>query len=250
MISKSVPHCRYSQASLILSVLLGLRSGLQALSDPAKAKVLQQFFKTAPGEYGQGDVFMGIAVPQLRAISRKYKDLSLSDIRILLYSKIHEERLVALLILVMKYENEQDKETIVKFYLDNIRQVNNWDLVDLSAPKILGLYLVKKDRSLLYRLAASDSLWKRRIAILATYSFIRNNDFEDTIQISKILLHDDNDLIQKAVGWMLREVGKRDMDLEEEFLKRHYKKMKRTALRYAVERFPETRRRAYLEGKV
>jgi 3-methyladenine DNA glycosylase AlkD len=232
-------------------VLLDLRSELQALSDPAKAKVLQRFFKTAPGEYGEGDVFMGIAVPQLRAISKKYKDLSLSDIRILLYSKVHEERLVALLILVMKYKNEQDKQTIVQFYLDNIRQVNNWDLVDLSAPNILGLHLVqKKDRSLLYKLAASDDLWERRIAILATHSFIRNNDFEDTIQIFKILLHDDNDLIQKALGWTLREIGKRNMSLEEEFLKRHYKKMKRIALRYAIERFPETKKRAYLEGKV
>ncbi len=232
-------------------MLLDLRSELQALSDPAKAKVLQRFFKTAPGEYGEGDVFMGIAVPQLRAISKKYKDLSLSDIRILLYSKVHEERLVALLILVMKYKNEQDKQTIVQFYLDNIRQVNNWDLVDLSAPNILGLHLVqKKDRSLLYKLAASDDLWERRIAILATHSFIRNNDFEDTIQIFKILLHDDNDLIQKALGWTLREIGKRNMSLEEEFLKRHYKKMKRIALRYAIERFPETKKRAYLEGKV
>lgn len=232
-------------------MLLDLRSKLQALSDPAKARVLQRYFKTAPGEYGEGDVFMGIAVPQLRAISKKYRDLSLSDIKMLLYSKFHEERLVALLILAMKYRNEQDKEGIVQFYLDNIGQVNNWDLVDLSAPNILGLHLAqKKDRSLLYRLAASDNLWERRIAVLATHSFILNNDFEDTIQISKVLMHDESDLIQKAVGWMLREVGKRNIGLEEEFLKRHYKKMKRVALRYAIERFPETKRRAYLEGKV
>lgn len=232
-------------------MLLELRSELQALSDPAKAKVLQRYFKTAPGEYGEGDVFMGIAVPQLRAISKKYKELSLPDIRILLYSKVHEERLVALLILVMKYNNEQDKESLVQFYFDNIRQVNNWDLVDLSASNIIGLHLLqKKDRSLLYKLAASDNLWEKRTAILATHSFIRSNDFEDTIRICRILLHDDSDLIQKAVGWTLREVGKRSMSLEEEFLKRHYKKMKRTALRYAIERFPETKRRAYLEGKI
>lgn len=243
--SKSLPYPYYYGSSKSSSVLLDdLRQEMQAASNPEKAKILSRFFKTGPGEYGQGDVFIGITVPQLRAISKKYKNLSLPEIKELLYSPIHEQRLVALLTLVGKYKTEQ--ETIVNFYIDNLQQANNWDLVDLSARDILGSFLEKRDRSILYELANSDNVWKRRVAIIATHTFIRVNDFEDTLRISKILLHDKHDLIQKAVGWMLREVGNRDMKAEENFLTRYHREMSRITLRYAIEKFPEQKRLHYL----
>jgi len=210
--------------------------------------VLQGFFKTGPGQYGQGDIFLGITVPQSREVAKKHAGAGMDEVRELLYSKIHEERLVALLILVDKFK--LDPENVARFYLDNLGKVNNWDLVDLTAPKILGPFLEKGDRSLLYRLAKSRVLWERRAAMLATFHFIHNCDFRDALKISKILLCDEHDLMHKAVGWMLREIGKRDAKTEETFLRKYYKKMPRTMLRYAIEKFPERKRRAYLEGKV
>lgn len=229
-------------------MLEDLRKDLRSLAAPGKAKVLQRFFRTGRGEYGEGDVFLGVTVPGSRRVAKKYADISLQDVKMLLHSKIHEERMVALLILVDKYRS--DPEGMVRFYLDNLAHVNNWDLVDLTAPKILGAFLQCRDRSLLYRLARSGNLWERRVAIITTQAFIKEGDFDDTIKIAGILLGDENDLIHKAVGWMLREVGKNDMAAEEAFLKKHYREMPRTMLRYAIERFPERKRRAYLEGRV
>lgn len=225
---------------------------MRALANPDKARVLQRFFKTGPGQYGHGDVFIGITVPESRRVAKKYaaKGASLADVKALLHSQIHEERLVALLMLEQKYKG--DPGGVARFYLENLACVNNWDLVDLSAPAILGAFLLDnnsgEDRSILYRLAKSNVLWERRVSIVSTHAFIRKNDFADTLKISEMLLGDKHDLMHKAVGWMLREVGKRDLALEEQFLKRHYKGMPRTALRYAIERFSEEKRRAYMKG--
>lgn len=229
------------------SGLKSIREDLHALADPKKAKVMQGFFKTGPGQYGEGDVFLGITVPKSRQVAKKHANAGMDEIKQLLYSKVHEERLVALLILVDRYR--RDPDGVAKFYLDNLGQVNNWDLVDLTAPKIMGPFLEKGDRAVLYRLAKSGVLWERRVAILATYHYIHAGDFADALKISEILLCDGHDLMHKAVGWMLREVGKRDIKTEEAFLQKHYKKMPRTMLRYAIEKFPERKRRAYLEGR-
>jgi 3-methyladenine DNA glycosylase AlkD len=228
-----------------------LKSDLQKLADPEKAEILSRFFKTGKGQYGEGDIFLGIVVPAQRKIAKTYSDLSLRDVRELLSSGTHEHRLVALFILVQKYKKADslNKKVIVDFYLKYTARVNNWDLVDLSAGNILGDYLLDKDRSVLYRLAGSRNLWERRIAIMSTFKFIRNNDFADTLRIAELLLNDTDDLIHKAAGWMLREVGKRDLKTEEAFLDSHDDKMPRTMLRYAIERFEEKRRRYYL-GKV
>ena len=225
-----------------------LRKDIRSLANPEKARVLQGFFRTGKGQYGEGDVFLGVTVPQSRAISKKYALLSFANIKALLKSKIHEERLVALLILVHRYQkgDEDEKKGIVDFYLGNTKCVNNWDLVDLSADKLLGHWLFGKDTSLLCRLAESPHLWERRIAIVSTFHFIRNNRFSDTLKISGMLLGDKHDLIHKAVGWMLREVGKRDQPVLEGFLKRHHKKMPRTMLRYAIERLDEGRKKFYM----
>jgi 3-methyladenine DNA glycosylase AlkD len=228
-----------------------VRKELKSMADPYKAAILQRFFKTGPGYYGEGDIFIGVMVPQSRQIAKKFSQLPLGEVRILLYSRIHEERLVALLILAWRYSSSSsssmEKEDIAKFYLEHIKQVNNWDLVDLSAPNILGAHLVDKDdrRRLLYRLAGSENVWERRIAILATLRFIRNGDFSETLKIAGMLLHDKHDLIHKAVGWMLREVGKRDVVAEEAFLEKYCSVMPRTMLRYAIERLPESKRRRY-----
>ena len=222
-----------------------IREELRELGDPEKARLLQGFFKTGPGQYGQGDVFLGVTVPQSRAIARKHADTKIEEIKELLYSEIHEERLVALLILTDRHA--RDPEGVARFYLDNLGQVNNWDLVDLTAPRILGPFVERGDRSLLYRLAKSPVIWKRRAAILATFHFIRAGEFTDALKISEILLCDEHDLIHKAVGWMLREIGKRDMKAEEAFLRNHHKRMPRTMLRYAIERFPEHKRHFYIK---
>ena len=227
-----------------------LKKDIQAYASPEKAKVLQRFFKTGPGQYGEGDVFLGLKVPEVRSIAKKYSQLSFNDLQELLDSEIHEHRLVALLILIIKYNKTEDKKEIIDFYLKNTQAVNNWDLVDLSADKLLGAYLFEKDKSLLYKLAKSDDLWEKRIAIISTFYFIKNNDFEDSLKISEILLNDKHDLIHKAVGWMLREVGKKDQEIEEKFLKKYYKTMPRTMLRYAIERFEEKKRKAYLRSEV
>jgi 3-methyladenine DNA glycosylase AlkD len=227
-----------------------VRKELKSMADPDKVAILQRFFKTGPGHYGEGDIFIGVMVPQSRQIAKKFSQLPLGEVRTLLYSRIHEERLVALLILAWRYSgasSSMEKEEIAKFYLDHIKQVNNWDLVDLSAPNILGAHLVDRDdrRRLLYRLGGSENVWERRIAILATHHFIRNGDFSDTLKIAEMLLHDRHDIIHKAAGWMLREVGKRDAAAEEAFLEKHCNAMPRTMLRYAIERLPESKRRRY-----
>ncbi len=228
-----------------------LKQDLKILSNKEKAKVLQGFFKTGPGEYGEGDIFLGIIVPKSREMAKKYSGLSLEEIKSLLESKIHEERLIALLILVNNYQKYSDKqEEIYNFYLSNSKKINNWDLVDLTADKIVGHYLINKPKDILYELSKSENIWERRISIISTFNFIKNNKFDETLKISQILLNDKHDLIHKAVGWMLREIGKRNQEIEEQFLQRNYKSMPRTMLRYAIEKFSEDKRQAYLKGKI
>ena len=229
-----------------------IQTELKRLGDSEKALFAQRFFKTRPGEYGEGDVFRGIRVPVLKRVAKEFKDLSSSESVKLLRSPYHEDRLVALLILVHQFvrADEAIRSAIYHSYLKNIRYINNWDLVDSSAPQIMGAFLWDKDRELLFKLARSGSLWERRIAILATFHFIRRGETRDTLAIASMLLSDTEDLIHKAVGWMLREVGKRDLDAEEDFLRKHYRRMPRTMLRYAIERFPELERRRYLDGQV
>jgi len=230
--------------------LTELKKELNSLKNKEKAKDYACFFKTGKGEYGEGDVFLGIKVPVQRQIAKKYSTLSLADLENLLSSKIHEYRLTALLILVEKYQKSPEKEQkqIFNLYLKNTKYINNWDLVDLSAPKIVGTYLLThQNRKILYQLAHSRNLWEKRIAVLATLSFIKEGQFSDSLKISQILLHDNHDLIHKAVGWMLREVGKKDLKKEEEFLNKHYQTMPRTMLRYAIEKFPEAKRKFYLK---
>lgn len=228
-----------------------LRRDLRKLSDPEKSRTLQKFFKTGPGEYGEGDVFLGVSVPESRKIARIYKGLSLRDVKSLLSSKIHEERLVGVLLLVEKFREAPAKEkgSIVRYYLEHAKLINNWDLVDLSADKILGEFLLNKNRIVLQKLAKSKNVWERRISIVSTFQLIKNSILGDTLKISKILLNDDHDLIHKAVGWMLREVGKKDPKALESFLEKNRGRMPRTSLRYAIERFPESRRKAYLKLK-
>lgn len=223
---------------------------LRALASPELAGLQQRFFKTGIGQYGEGDVFMGIKVPPLRALARQHREADLTTITTLLHSKLHEERLFALLLLMQFYERAAEKERggAFKLYLDNTTHINNWDLVDVSAPHIVGRHLTNRPRKVLHRMAKSTSLWERRIAIISTFYFIRDNDFDDTLSIAKTLLHDEHDLMHKAVGWMLREVGKRDLEAEETFLLQHYNDMPRTMLRYAIERFDEKRRQQYLKG--
>jgi len=229
-----------------------IKKRLKKLANPQKAGVLGGFFKTGPGQYGEGDVFLGITVPVLRKLSTEYAECPVMEAVQLLKSSIHEERLLALFLLIHAFSkgDDQVKREIYSLYLKNTRYINNWDLVDLSAPNIVGTYLLDKSRKPLYELARARGLWKKRIAILATFRFIRQNDFDDALRLSKILLTDEHDLIHKAVGWMLREIGKRELKAEERFLKQHYKRMPRTMLRYAIERFPEAKRKKYLNGKV
>lgn len=229
-------------------MLKKIQSELRGLANPEKAKALSRFFKTGKGEYGEGDVFLGIAVPEQRRVAKRFRDASLADLHGLLESRVHEHRLVSLLILIEKY-NRADLETkkgCADFYLGHLDRINNWDLVDISAPRVLGTFLLDKDKEILYRLAASENLWERRIAILTTLAFIQTDRFDETLRISEMLIHDRHDLIHKAVGWMLREVGKRDQAVEESFLDRHHKTMPRTMLRYAIERFEENKKRLYM----
>lgn len=221
---------------------------LQQAANPEKAKILQRFFKTGKGEYGEGDIFLGITVPEQRKIAKQHADLSLYQLQKLLNSKIHENRLVALLILVNKFAKADDKQQkqIADFYLKNTHNINNWDLVDLSAHQILGQYLFDKDKQILCKLANSQLLWERRIAIISTFWFIKQNQFEDALKIAGLLINDNHDLIHKAVGWMLREIGKKDQEVEEQFLDKHYKKMPRTMLRYAIEKFDDQKRKHYM----
>ena len=225
---------------------------LQSLANPQYAMVSQRFFKTGPGQYGEGDVFIGIRVPVLRKLVPGYYERPLSEITRLLHSPIHEARMLALLVLVRKFTvgDGTMKKNIYHAYLKNTDYINNWDLVDCSAEHIVGAYLWGKNRIPLYRLAHSDDLWKRRIAILSTFHDIKRNAFDETLLISEMLLEDAEDLIHKAVGWMLREIGKRHLETEESFLKKHYRTMPRTMLRYAIEKFPEPERQRYLKGKI
>lgn len=239
----------------VMSVIDELRSSLRSHASPAKARILAGFFQTGPGQYGEGDVFLGVTVPAARAVAKMFRDTSLSEVEELLASEFHEERLCALLLLVHNFErgDAKTRRTLYRFYLAHTTRINNWDLVDLSAPNIVGEYLLatKDPGTILVKLANSKSVWNRRIAILATFSFIKAGRPLPTLNIARMLLRDSHDLIHKAVGWMLREVGKRiDRETEEEFLRRHYKVMPRTMLRYAIERFPKRQQQAYLSGRV
>jgi len=230
------------------STLAAVRKGLRDAANPKDALFLQRFFRTGPGEYGEGDHFLGIRVPATRSLAREFKDLPLPEIEKLLHDKWHEARLLALVLLIGHYEsgNDAEREDIYRRYLANTDRVNNWDLVDLSAPNIVGAHLVTRSRAPLDRLAKSKSLWERRIAIVSTYWLIRLRQFDDTLRISAALLGDKHDLIHKAVGWMLREVGKRDEKTLERFLDEHAKTMPRTALRYSIERMTPERRKHYM----
>ncbi|MDP2638178.1 MAG: DNA alkylation repair protein [Candidatus Levybacteria bacterium] len=273
-----------------MDVVCKLRKELEKIKDPARAKILQRFFKTGKGEYGEGDIFLGITVPQSRKIAKKYYSLNIKELKVLISSKIHEERMIALFIMINKYKTTNHEKIIFNFYLKNMKYINNWDLVDLSAPNIVGAHLYENEffarqsrisdnsqfargpvtrfppasapltvravgslssratpRSVLMTLVKSKNLWERRIAVLATFYFIKNNKFEESLKLAEILLQDKHDLIQKAVGWMLREIGKKDPDTEIKFLNINYKKMPRTMLRYAIERFPEKLRLSFLK---
>ena len=229
-----------------------IKNEMRKLANKEIAEHSQRFFKTGKGQYGEGDIFLGIRVPVLRKIAKKFRRISLAEVSKLLESKFHEERLLSILMLVnlFKSGDEDDQELIYELYLDKTKFINNWDIVDISAGNIVGAFLFEKDKAPLYRLVFSENLWERRIAIVATFYFIRNDEFDDTLKIAEILFTDKEDLIHKAVGWMLREVGKRVIEIEEEFLEEHYLKMPRTMLRYAIERFPETRRKMYLKGQI
>jgi 3-methyladenine DNA glycosylase AlkD len=225
---------------------------LQELGDAGIAAHSQRFFKTGKGEYGEGDKFLGIRVPAIRKFVREYQTIPVVDTLELLKSSFHEARLLALLILVAKYSSTNkstEKEVIYRSYLRNTKFINNWDLVDCSAEHIVGAHLVSKNKKPIYRLVLSRNLWERRIGVMSTFYFVKREVFTDTLTIAEMLLLDKEDLIHKAVGWMLREVGKRNRDVEESFLVKHYKKMPRTMLRYAIEKFPESERLAYLHGK-
>ena len=228
-----------------------LRNRLRQLADPAIAAHSRRFFKCAPGEYAAGDRFLGIRAPKLRALTKEFRAMPVNESLRLLRSPYHEERLCALLLLVQSFTggDTETREIIAQGYLENLRYINNWDLVDSSAPQILGAYLADKPKRPLYELAASKELWARRTAIMATFHFIRQQHFHTTLDLAKQLLQDNEDLIHKAVGWMLREIGKRDGKLERAFLDKHCRTMPRTMLRYAIEKFPATERKRYLASK-
>jgi 3-methyladenine DNA glycosylase AlkD len=229
-----------------------IKRELKLLSNPKRSEVSKRFFKTGKGEYGERDIFLGISVPDTRRVAKQCIDITLPEIKKLLYSKIHEERLIALIILVNAFNKASfpKQKVIFDFYIEHTKQINNWDLVDISAPNIVGKYLLNKPRKILYTLAKSKNLWEKRIAIIATLTFIRNGEYGDTLKISKILLKDKHDLIHKAVGWMLREVGKKSLEDEDVFLKKNHKDLPRTTLRYAIEKFSKEKRYAYLKNTI
>ncbi|RMF08022.1 MAG: DNA alkylation repair protein [Candidatus Neomarinimicrobiota bacterium] len=235
-----------------MSAINRLREQLRDLADPVRAQNLARFFQTGPGQYGEGDRFYGIRVPHLRQVAGRTELPTLDEAEHLLQSPIHEERFVALLLLIRLYrrKNPDLRAQVYRLYLRNTRFINNWDLVDTSAEHIVGAWLWDKDRSPLSDLARSPLLWERRIAVLATFHFIKKGDFSTTLALAGQLVHDPEDLIHKAVGWMLREIGNRHRPTEEEFLRAHYRDMPRTALRYAIEKFPEPLRQAYLRGRI
>ena len=231
---------------------LNIQEELKNLNNEEYKTVLQRFFKTGKGQYGEGDVFLGLKSEPLTRTAKKYLSLGFNELQELLEDEIHECRSAALVILKEQFKkgDERKRKEIFQFYLNNTRNINNWDLVDCSAPQIVGIHLLDQDRKILYRLAKSKNLWEKRIAMISTFSFIRNQEFEDTLKIAEILLNDKHDLIHKAVGWMLRELGKRDQAVEEIFLKKYYNTMPRTMLRYSIERFEETKRQKYLKGLI
>jgi len=233
-----------------MPLLVQLQNELQAFSSPDKAAVVSRFFKTGKGQYGEGDFFLGISMPEIRATVAKYKSLSISDWKELLHSPYHEFRMAALIGLIKLFQKakkeEQTQQIIFDIYLTHLDYINNWDLVDVTCRDIVGAFLLQKDRSILYELAESTNLWVQRVAIVSTWYFIKHHQFLDTLQISEMLLTHKHNLIHKAVGWMLREVGKRDVLVLEEFLDTHIHQMPRTALRYAIEHFPESKRKYYL----
>ncbi|HPR65349.1 MAG TPA: DNA alkylation repair protein [Thermoanaerobaculia bacterium] len=235
-----------------MTQLQSARKELRECATETDAQILQRFFKTGPGEYGEGDRFIGVRVPAIRRVAKTFRDLTLDETIRLLHSDIHEERLLALIILTEKYRKGTDDEQkmVYELYLSNTRYINNWDLVDLSAEHIAGAYLRDRSREPLYSLAQSTMLWERRISVLSTFHLIKRGEFGETLRIAEMLLRDKEDLIHKAVGWMLREVGKRDRGVEEAFLKKHYRVMPRTMLRYAIEKFPEDLRQQYLKGTI
>ena len=244
------PSCVTGTASMTAEFVL---SELQSVGSPEKAAHLSRFFKTGPGQYGEGDRFLGVVVPQTRSIAKANKAMPLDELQRLLDSPWHEARLCALLVLVYRFQDkktpEAEREKMYRFYLKNTRRCNNWDLVDLSCRDIVGEYLVNRDRSVLYELAASDNLWEQRISIVCTWAFIRRSDFTDTLVLAERLMTHKHDLMHKAVGWMLREVGKRDRDTLTDFLERYATQLPRTALRYAIEHYPEDRRQYFLKMK-
>ncbi|MCK9222815.1 MAG: DNA alkylation repair protein [Limnochordia bacterium] len=231
-----------------------VKADLAKFADEERAQHSARFFQTQPGGYGQGDRFLGIRVPDQRKIARKYyRDIPLEDVELLLQDAIHEHRLTALLILTYKFEKTStiQRQAIVELYLRNIPYINNWDLVDTSAYKILGAYLFEvEDKSILYELAEAQNLWAQRIAMIATFYFIKHNEFDDALHIATLLLDHEHDLIHKAVGWMLREIGERDFQVEFAFLKAHYKDMPRVMLQYAIEKFEQELRQAFRQHSI
>jgi len=231
---------------------LDIKKELQLYANKERAEHSKRFFKTGKGEYGEGEKFLGTTVPEIHLVSKKFSSATFDDLEKLLEaSSYHEEKLLALLILVSQFEkaDEKQRQKIFNFYLKNRKAINNWDLVDCSCHKIVGVYLLDKPKDILYKYAKSENLWERRIAIISTYYFIKHNSFDDTIAIAEILLEDKHDLIHKAVGWMLREVGKKDIKILEEFIQKNSGKMPRTMLRYSIEKFPQPQRKEYLNNK-
>ncbi len=234
-----------------MSTAISIIEELEKIKDPVRARILARFFKTGKGEYGEGDEFIGLTVPQVRAVAKKNRKLPFKELIKLLKSSEHEARLTALVIMVERFKKapENERKELCEAYLAHTRWVNNWDLVDTSAEHIVGGFLMDKPKKILTELARSKNVWERRIAIMATFHFIKRGESEETLRIAKLLLNDRHDLIHKAVGWMLREVGKRcARSVEEEFLRTYYKTMPRTMLRYAIEHFPAAHRKAYLHG--
>jgi len=231
---------------------LDIKKELLLFSNKEKAQHSERFFKTGKGEYGEGEKFLGATVPEVRLVSKKFSSANFDILEKLLKSSYHEERLLALLILVNQFEkaDEKQRQKIFDFYLKNRKGINNWDLVDLSCYKIVGVYLLDKPKDILYKYAKSENLWERRISIVSTYYFIKNNIFDDTITIAEILLEDKHNLIHKAVGWMLREIGKKDVKILQKFLQKNSGKMPRTMLRYSIEKFAESERKKYLSNQI
>jgi len=227
---------------------------LKSLANPEQAKNLKRYFKTGKGQYGEGDIFLGLKMPQIRDIAKKYTELSFNDLQMLLNSTIHEHRMTALIILIHKYKKSKkdifEKRRIYEFYMKNTQNINNWDLVDISCPRIVGDFLSREGTDILRMLAKSENLWERRIAIVSTFAFIAKRNLGETLVIADMLIEDKHDLIHKAVGWALREVGKKNIEVLEIFLKPRYKTMPRTMLRYAIEKFPEEKRKRYLKGEI